>query len=71
MRTITRFKFLLRRKRNKVSYNTFFLRNPLIFFPYVFNPRAIKHSECLAFVSSEYLLGIDVAEEKPPSNENT
>lgn len=34
----------------------------LLIFPYIFNQRAIKHSKCLAFVSSEFLTGVDTAE---------
>lgn len=33
-----------------------------LIFPYIFNQRAIKHSKCLAFVSSEFLTGVDTAE---------
>lgn len=34
----------------------------LLIFPYIFNQRAVKHSKCLAFVSSEFLTGVDMAE---------
>lgn len=67
LRTIIRFKFLLKLKRNKATYSTIFLRNPVIFFLMCVT-QGLRQSKCLTFISSEVLLG--VGWKKPHSTEN-